>query len=151
MPVDAAGSVVFVDESAESVAALDLVTGRSCGCGCRFGRKERESAVGALAVVMRYVEAKHSFEVAAAEDQQPVETLGADGADEALGIGIRLRCADRRVDHLDRFVAEDVVEGGAELAVAVVDQEAHPLEQAGEAEVPRLLGDPAARRVGGAA
>jgi hypothetical protein len=32
-----------------------------------------------------------------------------------------------------------------------VDQETHPLEQAGEAEVPRLLGDPAARRVGRAA
>jgi hypothetical protein len=44
-------SVGFVDESAESVAALDLVTGRSPGCGCRFGRKQRESAVGALAVL----------------------------------------------------------------------------------------------------
>ena len=100
--------MVFVDESAESVAALDLVTGS--GCRCRFGCKERESAVRTLAVVMRCVEAQHAFEVAAAEDQQPVETLGADGADEALGIGIRLRCADRRVDHLDRLAAEDLVE-----------------------------------------
>jgi hypothetical protein len=32
-----------------------------------------------------------------------------------------------------------------------VDQEAHPLEQAGEAEVARLLGDPGIDRVGGAA
>jgi hypothetical protein len=32
-----------------------------------------------------------------------------------------------------------------------VDQEAHPLEHAGEAEVPRLLGDPIAGRVGRAA
>jgi hypothetical protein len=30
-------SVVFVDEPAEAVAALDLVTGRSSGCGCRSG------------------------------------------------------------------------------------------------------------------
>jgi hypothetical protein len=55
--------------------------------------------------------------VAAAADQQPVQTLGADGADEALGRGIRSRWADRHVDHRDRFAAEDLVEAGAELAV----------------------------------
>src|SRR6266516_1433898 len=104
-----------------------------------------------LAVVVRRVDAQHRLEVAATEDEQPVETLGADGADEALGIGIRLRCADRRVDHLDRFAAEDVVEEGAELAVAVVDEEAHPLEQTGEAEIARLLGHPGSGRVGRAA
>ena len=82
----------------------------------------------ALAVVVRGVDAQHRLEVAATEDEQPVETLGADGADEALSIGIRLRCADR---HLDRFAAEDLVEDGAELAVAVVDEEAHPFEQTG--------------------
>ena len=85
----------------------------------------------ALAVVVRGVDAQHRLEVAASEDEQPVETLGADGADEALSIGIRLRCADRRLDHLDRFTAEDLVEDGAELAVAVVDEEAHPFEQTG--------------------
>src|SRR5262249_32783566 len=47
--------------------------------------------------------------------------------------------------------SEDVVEAGAELAVAVVDQEPRLLEQAREAEVARLLGDPGAGRVGGAA
>src|SRR4029453_7641980 len=36
----------------------------------------------------------------------------------------------------------DLVEGGRELAVAVVDQAAHAVEQAGEAEVARLLGHP---------
>src|SRR6266496_1616064 len=35
-----------------------------------------------------------------------------------------------------------------ELAVAVVDQEADPLKDAGEAEVARLLGDPGAGWVG---
>src|SRR4029453_17225468 len=39
----------------------------------------------------------------------------------------------------------------AEFAVAVVDQEAHALEEAGEAEVARLLSDPGAGRVAGAA
>jgi hypothetical protein len=74
-----------------------------------------------LGVVVRGVRADHAFEVAAAEDQQPVETLGAYGANEALRIGIRLRCTDRRPNHPDAFAAEDLVEGGRELTVAVVD------------------------------
>jgi hypothetical protein len=55
------------------------------------------------------------------------------------------------VDHLDPFAAEHLVEAGAELAVAVVDQEPRPLEEAGKAEIARLLRDPAAGRVGCAA
>jgi hypothetical protein len=58
------------------------------------------------------VDAQYRFEVAAAKDQQPVETLGTDGADEALGLGVRLGCTDRRVDHSDVFAAEDLIEGG---------------------------------------
>src|SRR5438093_763216 len=41
------------------------------------------------------------FEVTAAEDQQPVETLAADGADEALRVGVGLWRADRSVDDSD--------------------------------------------------
>jgi len=44
--------VVFVDESAESVAALDFVSGRKPGGSGRLGWQERESAVRPLAVVM---------------------------------------------------------------------------------------------------
>jgi hypothetical protein len=40
--------------------------------------------------------------------------------------------------------------GPLELAVAVVHQEAHPIEQPGEAEVARLLGDPGPARIRGA-
>src|SRR5438094_197939 len=69
----------------------------------------------------------------------------AHGADEAPGIGVCLRCADRCLDHRDAFAAEDVVEGAAELAVAVVDEKSHSVEQAREAEIARLLGHPSAR------
>src|SRR5262249_12133978 len=116
-----------------------------------FGRVYGESAVWALAVVVRDIGAEYSFEVAAAEDQQPVETFGADGADEALGVGVCPWCADGRVDHFDPLAAEDLVEGGSELAVAVMDQKAHALEHACEAEIARLLGDPGAGRAGRAA
>jgi hypothetical protein len=51
------GSVVFVDQSAESVAALDFSAARWLVRGCRVGREQRESAVGALAVVVGRVDA----------------------------------------------------------------------------------------------
>jgi hypothetical protein len=35
-------------------------------------------------------DAEHPFEMAAVENQQPVETLHSDGADEALGSRVRL-------------------------------------------------------------
>src|SRR6266536_205729 len=113
------GAVVFVDQSAESVAAFDFSAARWLVGVCRVGREQRESAVRALGVVMRRVAAEHVLEVAAAEDQQPVEAFGADRPHEALGVGVRLRGADRRVDHFDAFAAEDLVEGAVELAVAV--------------------------------
>src|SRR5438552_18951590 len=53
---------------------------------------------------------------------------------------------DRRVDDADPLAAEHLVEAGAELAVAVVDEETRSLEEVGEAEVAGLLGDPAAGR-----
>jgi hypothetical protein len=51
------GVVVFVDQSAESVAALDLSAARRRIGGCRIGREQRESAVRALAVVVTGVRA----------------------------------------------------------------------------------------------
>jgi hypothetical protein len=101
----------------------------------------------ALAVVVGHIGGEHVFEVAAAEDQQPVETLVSNGANEPLRVGVGLWRPDRCSDDLDPFALEDVVEGGAELAVAVVNQEPRPFEDTREAEVARLLGDPAAARV----
>src|SRR5947208_9005939 len=101
----------------------------------------------ALAVVVLDVAPQDRVEVAAAEDEEPVETLGADGADEPLGVGVRLWCAHRGGDDSDALAAKHLVERHGELAVAVVDQEPHPLEQTGEAEVAGLLGDPGAGRV----
>jgi hypothetical protein len=63
--------------------------------------------------------------MAAVEDQQPVETLGSDGADEAFGDRVGLRRSHRCADDLDRFASEDDVEGARELAVANPDEEAN--------------------------
>jgi hypothetical protein len=61
--------MVFVDQSAESVAALDLSVARWRVRVCRVGGEQRESAVWALAVVVGGIDSKHCLEVAAADDQ----------------------------------------------------------------------------------
>ncbi len=80
-----------------------------------------------LAVVMVDVDPEHAFEVSAIEDQQPVETLSAHSPDEALRDRVRLRCPHGCLHGPDAFAVEDLVEGGAELAVAVPDQDADTL------------------------
>ena len=65
------------------ISAGDVVAGRLRD-PCGFGRLKRESAVRALLVVLLDVGAQDVIEVAAADDQEPVETLVADGADESL-------------------------------------------------------------------
>ncbi len=52
---------------------------------------------------------------------------------------------------MDAAAAEHLVEGVAVLAIAVADQQAQALVGEIEAAVARLLGDPRAGRVGGAA
>jgi hypothetical protein len=90
------------------------------------------------------VDAEHVLEVTAAEDENPVEAVGADSAHPALGVGVRVRGLDRRPDHVEALGAEDLVEGVAELAVAIVDQEPKRLLVAElHNEVARLLGDQA--------
>ena len=136
--------MVLVDEAAESITTLDravLETWRP------VGRLERAAAVGPIVVVVVEVLDKHPTQVTLVADQGPVETLAADRADDAFGVGVRNRRPDRRQDHPYRFAREDRAEGARELRVAVADQEPEPLEQAGDREVPCLLGDPGSGRV----
>jgi hypothetical protein len=51
---------------------------------------ECEPAVGALAVVVPRIDPQDVLEVAAADDQEPVEAFRSDGADESLRVGVRL-------------------------------------------------------------
>ena len=97
------------------------------------------------------VEVEHAFEVATADDQEAVEAVAADGARPSARHGVRVRSSHRRSDHSDAFAAEDLVEGAAELAVAIVDQEPKwsALRRV-QKQVARLLRDPRVVRVGGA-
>jgi hypothetical protein len=134
---------VFVDESAEEVVTLDRVRERPAALVAPVGWAERECSVRPLSVVMGHVATEYAFEMAAAEEQDPVETLATDRAHEPLRVGVRLWRPNRRLDYGDPFASEHFVKGGAEFAVSVVDQEPRSVEDTGEAEVARLLGDPA--------
>lgn len=68
--------------------------------------------------------------MAAADDQQPVEASPRMVRNEPFGGSVCLWGADRRVDHSAAFAEEDFVEGGCELAVAVVDQKPRRLQDA---------------------
>jgi hypothetical protein len=67
----------------------------------------RDAAFG---VVVVDIDAQDALELAAVEDQQPVETLMADGSDKALGDHVCPRRPHRRAHGPDLFAAKDVVE-----------------------------------------
>jgi hypothetical protein len=69
---------VFVDEPAEPVASLDADGSRAQGVEPVAGRLRRckvQRAVRPVAVVVVDEDAEHTFEVAAVQDQEPVEAL----------------------------------------------------------------------------
>ena len=117
---------VFVEQTAEEVAPPDLerIDGR-CGRGIRLAamirRSQVECSVRTLLVEVADVDAEDVLELAAPEDQKPVEAFPAHATDPPFCVGIRVGRPDRRADDLDPFDAEDRVEGAAELPVAVMD------------------------------
>src|SRR5215216_6724558 len=88
-----------------------------------IGREEVERAVRPVLVVVTAVDAEDVLEVAAAEDEDAVEAVGAERSYPAFGVGVRVWRLDRGADHLDALGAEDLVGGVAELRVAVVDED----------------------------
>ena len=87
------------------------------------------------------------FEVAPAEDEDPVEAVSADGAHPGSAKALAFALGPGG-DHFDAFAAEDLVEGVAELGVAIVDEEPKRLLFAElHDEVARVLGRPAPVRV----
>ena len=107
--------------------------------------------MGAFGVVVLEVLGDDAVQVPVVGDQDPVEALLADRLHHALCVGVRDGRADRREDDADTVGLEHGVEGGRELGVAVADQDPDALEDVVDGQVPGLLGDPAAVRVGGGA
>src|ERR671921_1661769 len=66
---------------------------------------------------------QHCCEVARSGDQEVVEALPAQGADEAFRDRVRSRCSNRCADDADVGAGEHGVERGSEFAVPVPNQE----------------------------
>ena len=94
---------------------------RAIGASIESEARSSRAAVWPLAVVVAHVDVKHVLELAAADDEQPVEALAADAADPALDLGVRVRRLDRRADDLDVLAHEEGVEGSGELRIPVMD------------------------------
>ena len=89
--------------------------------------------------------------MAAAEDEDPVEAVGADGSHPAFGVGVRVGRLHGRADHVEALGVEDLIERTAELRVAIVDQKSEGLVTSElHDEVARLLGGPGSTRIRGA-
>jgi len=94
---------------------------------------------------------QHSFEVAAVDDEQMVETLTADIANPSLGVRVGHRRPHGGGDDPRAGRAPDVVEGPAELGVAIADQVggSNAARLHGGDDVAGLLGDPLPGRLRG--
>ena len=95
--------------------------------------------------------AEHGGGVPLVNDQDAVEELAPDAADEAFGYCVGPRCPYWCLDSADATRVEHRVERGGELGVAIADEE--PDASAGVVEVHEqvagLLYEPGAGRVGG--
>src|ERR1035437_3274076 len=79
--------------------------------------------MGPPAVVVLDLRPKRSIEMPPTEDERPVEALGPDRLDHALGVGVGVRSPDGGADDPHPLRAEHRVEQAAELRVPVSDEE----------------------------
>jgi hypothetical protein len=87
------------------------------------GWSQAKRAMRPVRVVVLHVNTQDALELAPACDQEPVEAVAANRSDPAFRERVRIGRPKRRSYDLDALALEDIVEGAAELAVAVVDQE----------------------------
>jgi hypothetical protein len=121
--------MVFMQETAEQVASVDsgwLVVADKARSGGWIRRLQPERPVRPMGVVVLGVDSKDLLEVAASDDQKPVQALSADGTDPAFRVGVRVGGLHRRDEYLSVLRAEHVIEPARELRVPVADEEAHP-------------------------
>ena len=96
---------------------------------------------------MTDVDAKHPLEVAAPEDQQPVQTFSSDCPDPTLRVGVGFRGSDWSANDADPLAPKHLVEWTAELGVTIADQKRRGAVS-GHGQIASLLGHPGATGMG---
>ena len=94
-------SVVLVDQAAEQIATADVWrthTYRNLVFGHRW--RKAESAMGPPSVVVVGIRRERPIEMAATQDDRPVQALCPDGLDNSFGVGVVIR---RQLQMVGRF------------------------------------------------
>ncbi|HEX6404692.1 MAG TPA: hypothetical protein VF003_16275 [Pseudonocardiaceae bacterium] len=76
-----------------------------------------------MVVEVRYVLGQHCREMAAADDQYPVQHFTADSSDPSFGDRVRLGRPNRRAEDADTLTGEHGTKDAGEFAVAVSAQQ----------------------------
>ena len=137
--------MLLVDQPAEQVPPANLSrTDPSWASRVCSGRYEAHGAMRSLPVVVRGMGPERPVEMPSTEDERPVEALGPDRLDHALGVSVGVRSLDGRHDHPGPFRANNLVELPAERRVPVSNEEPDGARASVEVhdEVARLLGHP---------
>jgi len=145
------GDAVLVDQAAEPVCSLnsdhagELPKGRVGDWDLKV-----DPAVRSLAVVMLDELLQRHLQVPLARNEHPVEALGPGCSNKPFGERVRPRRPHGCLDDPGGDRLHHFVEGTDELGVPVADQEpdGSALVLEGGRQVPGLLGDPTADRVG---
>jgi hypothetical protein len=115
--------LVLVDQSAEDLATTQLRKRRHTRWVTtthrRDGRAQAEAAVRTVLIVVIDVAVQDANKVLAADDQEVVQALSADGRDPAFGDGVGVGRPNRRAGDLGTGRAPDIVERSGELGVPV--------------------------------
>jgi len=110
---------------------------------------EGQGSVRPVAVVVVDEDVEEPLEVLLVQDQQPVETLRANGAHEPFRHPVRPRGAKRRANDLNPLASEHPVKVVGEFLVPVANEEAEGVRRCRQCprQLPRLLGDPRRARI----
>src|SRR5712691_11155557 len=79
--------------------------------------------------------AEDALQMVAVRDQQQVQTLGANGPDEAFRDRVRCRRSSRRPNHLNTVAAKDRVELVREFLVAISDEKPQRYARGGSTQI----------------
>jgi hypothetical protein len=147
---------VLVNHAAETIATLDTSLAALLPCchepTCRAWRPEAQRSMRPVAIVMIREHGEDPLKMLVVQDQEPVETFGANSPHKSLRHAIRLRGAKRRANDLRPNASKHLVKTVGEFLVPVADQEAERLAQRGLRKRPGTArravrrGRPASRR-----
>jgi hypothetical protein len=125
---------VFVEQPCEAVASADLEVVLGVWVGKRPQRRGlAEGAVRTVVVEVSLVFGEHRVRVPLVDDEDPVQQLAAEAADEPFGDGVGPRRPNRRQHDLHAGRGEHRVEDLAELVIVVPEEE--PERLAGVLEI----------------